>query len=256
MSRLLLTVLAILVCLSVCVLASAADLRVETRVYAEDEEQPVCQSVTLFSQGVVYDFREDRPSITIFRSGAPGKPGRFILMDTEREVRTEIMTDKIDGAMANLRRWAAQSKDPFLQFASSPTFTESFDEETGKLQLIGETLSYHLITMPNEQPETKLPVRQFLDNFTKLQTLLETSLPPDPRLRVNEALFRHGVMPVETKLFSGNQEKPSLRAEHLTVWILSKRDLSRIDQAIDHMASFKEVSNEEYRNGQRVAAAK
>lgn len=236
--------------------AVAADLRIETRVYAPEEEAPVCRSVTLFSGAAVYDFREDRPVVTIFRAAAAGKPERFTLLDTQRQVRTEIEVSKIDHAMVSLRKWAAQSGDAFLRFAGDPVFTESFDEETGELQLIGDQLSYRLVTVPMEDEMTRLAVRRFLDSFTKLQTLLETSLPPDPRLRVNEALFVHGVMPVETKLFSGKQDKPSLRAEHLTAPLLSKRDRARIDDAIDKMASYRQVSNEEFRSAGVQTAAK
>ncbi|MCA9239760.1 MAG: hypothetical protein KDA37_06160 [Planctomycetales bacterium] len=234
--------------------AAAQDLRIETRVYAEDPTHPVCETVTLFQQGAVYDYRQDRPTVTIYRDGPAGKPGRFVLLDTDRQVRTELTTDKLDQAMTSLRRWAAQSKDPFLKFASAPAFTESFNKETGELQLLGDVMSYRVVTVPMEQPSANLAVRRFLDNFTKLQTLLETRLPPDPRLRVNEALFRHEALPVETRLYSRDQEEPSLRAEHIAVWLLSKNDRSKIDQTIDQMASFREVTNAEYRQGMTVAA--
>lgn len=232
----------------------ASDLRIETRVFAEDEDQPVCQSVTLFSSGAVFDFRDERPIVVIYRPGTPGKPGRFVLLDTERKIRTELTTDRIDGAIEGLRKWAAQSEDEFLRFTGQPSFVESFNEETGELELIGEQLSYRLVTQPIEKPESKLAVRQFLDSFSKLQTLLETSLPPDPRLRVNEALFRHGVMPVETRLYSGAQEEPSLRAEHFSIWMLSRSDRERIDKATDQMVSFQAVSNEEFRHKETLAA--
>lgn len=245
----------LLALVSLCPVVGATELRIETQVYAPEQETPVCESTTLFAGGAVYDFRSGRPTVTIFHPGAGDRPARFVLLDTERKVRTEITTDKIDGAMANLRRWASQSQDDYLRFASNPEFTESFNEETGELQLLADTLTYRLITMPVKHPEAKLAVRQFLDNYTKLQTLLETSLPPEPRLRVNEALFRRGVMPVETRLYSGQQDDPALRAEHLADWMLSKRDRQRIDQAQEQLAAFKQVSNEQWRQGQTLASA-
>lgn len=243
--------LLVLACTSAAV---AQDLRIETRVYSKEKTEPVCETVTLFQQGAVYDYRQDRPTVTIYRDGPAGKPGRFVLLNTERQVRTELTTDKLDHAMGSLRRWAAQSNDPFLRFASAPAFTESFNKETGELQLLSDTMSYRVVTVPVEEPASNLMVRRFLDNFTKLQTLLETRLPPEPRLRVNEALFRHQALPVETRLYSQDQEEPSLRAEHIAVWLLSKNDRAKIDQTIDQMASFREVSNEEYRHGGTVAA--
>lgn len=247
---------AVLLCLCLAPVTRGVELRIETRVFSAEQDEPVCESTTLFSAGAVYDFRKDRPTVTIFRPGTGGKPGRFVLLDTQRKVRTEITTDKVDHAMASLREWASQSRDPFLRFTSSPTFTESYSAETGELELVGEQLTYRLVTVPLEHPEARVAVRTFLDGFTKLQTLLETSLPPDPRLRVNEALFLHKVLPVETRLYSRDQEKPSLRAEHLMAWLVSKPDKQRIDEALDQLASFREVTNKEYRRGRRQVAAR
>lgn len=239
-----------------CAPSVAGDLRIETRVYAQEEELPVCESVTLFTGDTVYDFREDRSVVTIFRSAAAGKPARFVLVDPQRSVRTEIELRRVDQAMASLRKWAASSNDPYLRFAGDPVFSESFDEQTGELKLAGDQLTYELVTVPMDDDEQRLAVRQFLDSFTKLQTLLETSLPPDPRLRVNEALFRRGLMPVETRLYSRDQEEPSLRAEHLAAPLLSKRDRARIDEALDSLAVCREVSNEEFHLGAARTASK
>ncbi|MEM8864150.1 MAG: hypothetical protein AAGF31_01235 [Planctomycetota bacterium] len=241
---------------SLAACASAADLRIETRVYAVDEETPVAESVTCFRAGVVYDFRPDESRITIFRAAVGDKPARFLLLDTEREQQTEILAPQIEATMSKLRRWAASQSDPFLQFTGAPMFDERFDADTGELLLTSDQLSYRLVTTPLKHPEMKVELRQFLDGFAQLHTLLEAGLPPEPRLRVNEALFRHEVIPLQVELTARDDEEPSLRGEHVITWVLSKHDIQRIDHAADQLASFQKVSNAEFQQGRRQVASK
>lgn len=222
----------------------AADFRIETRVFAADEEEPVSESVTLFSGGAAYDFRDADHRVTIFRPGAPDKPGRFVLLDTQGKRRTEIGGHRVAIAMTKLRRWASIQKDPFLRFTGDPKFEESFDSTTGEMRLTSEQLSYRLVTMPVANAEAMRELSAFLDAFAQLHTLLEAGLPPAPRLLVNEALSRYQVAPLEVELYSGPiEEEPDLRAEHLITWILSKQDRNRIESAAMQLTEFAEVEN-------------
>lgn len=229
--------------------ASAADFRIETRVYAQGEDEPVSQSITLFSDGVAYDFRPRDYRVTIFRRGMGTKPGRFVLLDTDRERRTEISGERVAVVMTKLRRWAALQDDPFLRFVGDPTFKEAFEPSTGELRLESDQLSYRLVTMPVASPEAMKELRAFLDAFAQLHTLLEAGLPPGPRLEVNKVLARRSVVPVEVELYSGPIEgEPSLRADHLITWILSKQDRAKIDLASAQLAEFDEVENAEFQS--------
>lgn len=224
-----------------------AEFRIETRVYANGEKAPVSQSVTLFMGGVAYDFRDADHRVTIFRPSVADRPGRFVLLDTERKVRTEIGGDRVGVAMTKLRRWASLQSDPFLRFTGDPAFDESFDATTGELRLASDQLSYRLVTMPVASGEAMGELRVFLDAFAQLHTLLEAGVPPAPRLLVNEALAKHGVAPIEVELYSGPIEgEPSLRAEHLVTWILSKQDRQRIDNATGRMTEYAEVENQAF----------
>ncbi|MEM6799181.1 MAG: hypothetical protein AAF589_06675, partial [Planctomycetota bacterium] len=220
--RLLLTLVA--VCAALAGFAvSAADMRIETRVYAAaDEKEPVSESVTFFHDGVVYDFRAAESRVTIFRGAVGDKPARFLLLDTRLKQRTEVPVNRITAAMTKLRRWCAMQEDPFLRFTGDPSFEEYFDPDSGELRMTSDQLTYRLVTTPLKEEEIKLELRTFLDGFAQLHTLLESGLPPEPRLRVNEALFRHGVVPVQVEVTAGDDDKPSLRAEHVVDTVLSK----------------------------------
>lgn len=236
--------------------ADAADFRIETRVYAAGEKEPASESVTLFTGGAAYDFRDADHRVTIFRPGAADKPGRFVLLDTEREVRTEIGGDRVAIATNKLRRWAAVQKDPFLRFTGDPEFTEAFDGDTGELRMEHELMSYRLVTMSVASREAMKELRAFLDAYTQLHTLLEAGLPPGPRMLVNEALANRDVVPIEVELYGGPiTGEPSLRAEHLVTWILSRQDRQRIEQANRRLASYAVVDNGAFSKfADRVAA--
>lgn len=236
--------------LSACCLppvAQAADFRIETRVYAPGEEEPAAESVTLFTGGAAYDFRDADDRVTVFRPGAADKAGRFVLLDTAREVRSEIGGDRVAIANTKLRRWASLHKDEFLRFTGDPKFDESFNADTGELRMTSEQMSYRLVTMPVASREAMKELRAFLDAYAQLQTLLEAGLPPAPRLLVNQSLANHDVVPIQVELYSGPiDDEPDLRAEHLVTWILSRNDRNRIERANRQLTEFREVENTEF----------
>jgi hypothetical protein len=236
----------------------AEDFRIETKIYVGDEEEPVSTATTLFQRGVVYDFLSEPKQTAVFSKPRPGKPGRFILLDPERRVRTELSTDQVKDAMNKLRNWASQQRDPFLKFAANPQFNESFDRETGQLLLASHEESYTIKTEPADSPEGLAQYREFLDWYARLNTLLSAGPPPEPRLAVNAALAQYQILPVSVEL-ARLGEKEKLRAEHEFTWLLSKKDLGRIDDAAAALAAYRPVDNEEFLQGMRrqmEAAAK
>lgn len=231
--------------------AAATNFGIVTTVYdaTEEESPPLNETTTLFRNGVVYNFQPSASRITIFRDRVAGSHGRFVLLDTAREVRSEVSTEQIASVMTKLRKWSATQKDPFLKFTGNPIFQETFEPETGELSLTSEHLSYRVQTVPLDHPEVNSEMKAFLDGFAQLHTLLEAGLPPQPRLRLNEALSRRELLPVSVELSGDEDDRPSLRAEHSVTWRLSKRDQIRIDDANDRLASYREVSNQEFHHG-------
>jgi hypothetical protein len=238
-------------CSFVPVTAIAEGFRIETKIYAGDEEEPISKATTLFQGGVVYDFLADPKQIAIFRKPGSSKPGRFILLDPVRRVRTELSTDQLTGAMDKLTSWASRQTDPFLQFAANPKFDESFSEESGKLVLASHEESYQIATAPAHEPESLDQYREFLDWYSRLNTLLVAGPPPGPRLQVNAALARYRVIPVSVELTRTGNKEP-LRAEHEFTWRLSKDDFARIDDACASLAAYRAVNNETFLSGMRL----
>ena len=229
--------------------ALAADFRIETKVFSEGKETPLTQNTTLFQSGVVYDFLESPRRVAIFRHGREGEPGQFLLIDPNRNLKTEISTVRIEAAIDKLQTWAMTQENPLLRFAADPQFKETFDAESGLLTLTGSHMTYRLTTMPVGEQEVSADLRSYLDNYAKLNCLLGSSMPPLPRLMVNKAITQHRLVPVEVKLSLATPEKTTLRAEHFFTWALSKDDRARIALVGEQLVNFRNVSNAKFQKG-------
>jgi len=225
--------------------AAAEGFRIETKVYAGKEKAPVSETTTLFRNGVVYDFLKKPQQTAVFRNASGSAPGRFILINDSHSVRTEISTDQLTGLMGKFRNWAAKQRDPFLQFAANPEFEESYDPSEGKLVLASHLENYTVSTTTTDHPEELAQYKEFLDWYTKLNALQSAGkIPPEPRLRLNAALYRHQVVPQTVELARAGEDP--LRAEHTFTWRISKEDEKRIDSVQVALSSYKEVENNEF----------
>jgi hypothetical protein len=233
--------------------AESEDFRIETNVYADNEPEPASQTITLFASGVVYDFVEQPQQIAVYRQSSDSRVGQFILLDPVRNQRTEISTERVSQFMEKLRHWAGQQEDELLKFSARPVFEETFDQKTGELNLTHPIWSYQVATVPADQPDVAARYREFSDWYARLNTMMQGTPPPYPRLKLNETLQRHGVLPVEIRR-TLSVDSAKLRATHLFSWRLSREDRQRLDKANRYLASFQKVDNEAFlagRSGQR-----
>jgi hypothetical protein len=246
--------LSVALSLIVASLCPAADFRIETKVFSGEEEVPVSQNTTLFNEGVIYDFAESPPRVAIFHQGAGGVGGRFLLLAPNLNLKTEVDTARVDGALEKLGQWAIRQENPLLRFAASPQFEEAWDEETGELLLSGPNMKYTLSTTPLDDPASLRDLANYWNWYAKLNCLLSPSIPPQARLEVNKVLVSRKVLPHEVTLTLSKEEGTQLRAEHVYVWRLSKEDRDRIRLVGDQLDMFDDVSNEEFQAAEREAA--
>jgi len=208
-------------------------------------KEPVSETTTLFLNGVVYDFLKKPEQTAVFRKPNGGNPGQFTLLNEQRSILTKFSTDQVDGTVTKMKAWASTKKDPFLQFAANPEFDESFDDDTGKLILASHLENYKVDTMPAEHPDAMVEYREFLDAYTRLNTLLSGGqLQPGPRLRLNAVLARRKVVPIKVELTRAGEEP--LRAEHAFTWRLSQDDQVRIDEVRANLTKYHEVPNDQF----------
>ena len=234
--------------------AKAQELRIETEVYSGDSDESLSHTVTLFDAGTVYDFVDDRQQVAVFRPPTSSRAGQFILLDLQSQRRTEVSTDKIQGLMDKLSKWALEQEDEMLKFSAKPEFDENFEADSGQLTLDSPQWNYTVATVPAEDNETLVQYRQFVDWYTRLNVMMHGAPPPGPRLALNAAFERHGVVPVEIRR-KVQSKSDALRATHLFSWRLSREDRSQVEEVRKHLASFEKVDNKDFlasRNGRDV----
>ena len=250
----LLSTLILLVTSSSLLTARAQELRIETDVYSGASDESLSHTVTLFDAGTVYDFVDDRQQVAVFRPPTSSRAGQFILLDLQSQRRTEVSTDKIEGLMDKLSKWALEQEDEMLQFSAKPDFEETFEAGSGQLTLDSPRWNYTVATVPAEDSKTLSQYRQFVDWYTRLNVMMHGAPPPGPRLALNAAFERHGVVPVEIRRKVPSQSE-TLRATHLFSWRLSREDRSQVEKVRKHLASFEKVDNKDFlasRNGKDV----
>lgn len=230
-------------------LAVAEDFRIQTNVYAGNDETPVSQSLTLFRAGYVYDYLEGEDPAVADRIAIFDKPhGRFIVLDPARKVRAEVKTDDVLQFAGRLQTAAARSKQEFTRFAANPDFKVDF-ADNGTLTLSSEIMTYKLSTMPARTPEAATQFREFSDWYARFNTMAHPgSTPPFARMAVNAELAKQGVVPTEVHLSipaQSGMKAAELRSEHHITSYLLPKDTKRIDKTSDQLATFKEVHFDE-----------
>ena len=159
-------------------------------MFVEDDELPVSEATTLFDGEMVYHFMKEPAQTIIYRAPGANRDGEFLILDLDREQRTDISTKRIGGLMNKLNRWAAEQEDTLLKFSAQPIFEEEFDEETGILTMENPAWNYTVATVAAEDEKAMLRYRDFTDWYSRLNAMLHSTPPPGARLALNKAYFR------------------------------------------------------------------
>jgi hypothetical protein len=226
--------------------AVGQEFRIETEVYVGDEAKPVSHTVTLFEKSAVYEFIDNPNQIIVYRTNAEGREAQFILLNPDTQRRTDIEVGRVEKLMEKLTRWAAEQKDPSLQFAAAPSFDEKFDDQGQHLTLSSPQWTYRVATFKAEDSEALARYHDFTNRFTELNAMLHNSPPPGPRKALNKALEKRGVVPVEIQRVTGGDEDNAVKATHLFSWRLSREDRARLDEAQAFLANFEKVDNKDF----------
>ena len=240
--------------------AQPVDFRVESSVFLIKEksilstpgkpkpEELISRSTTIFNRGVIYDFLDHPAEIIIFDPANQ----RFILLDVDRKLRTELTTTIVGKAIDRLKGLAKSAKTDRTRFLLDPKFDESVDTETGALVFDSEWLTYRVTGTPAGNPAVVQQYRDFSDWAAKLNAFLRpNSQPPFARLILDEALAKRGEVPSKIELTLKTRHgltthKEQLRAEYHLVKRLVESDRRRIAQAGKQMAAFKQVGFRQY----------
>jgi hypothetical protein len=226
----------------------AEDFRVDSNVYIGKETAPRSTNVTLFQGTHVYDFLDKPEQVTIYDMGRE----RIVLIDPERQVRTEITGEIITAFCKSLRVLQEKHGDPLLKFALEPQFEEKDQTNDGQLVFESKYITYRVQASKPEDPTMAARYRAFGDWSAKLNSLVNRgSLPPFPRLAINTSLARIGQVPNKLQVsLSPRSFLPgrgvTFRSEHEFRPRLLESDLKKIEQAGELLARTKRVGLGEY----------
>jgi len=235
--------------------AQAADFRVETQVFddgASDEPRLLAENLTLLSGQYIYDYLLGDALETCVLDT---RSGRFVLLDSQREVRTAVDRNNLLKFVAAMNI-SAKKAGPIYRFAADPSFRETYDEATARLTLANRLMTYEVRGMEMPDAHTAGQYTEFLDWYTRISATHAGALPPQARLELNRCLFQHGIAPREVRLRINRpdpQPPLALRSVHKFAWRLTPDDRRRIERTKTAMIDFTEVAFSEFRQLDLVA---
>jgi hypothetical protein len=234
-------------------------MRVETELFADGGDKPVARSLTLFTDGVAWDFLE-LPRASAARGGEtdgdedqmqlaeivlhdPARD-RVIVVDPVRHVKTQVDAIQLERLSVSLAKWARSADDRLVRWAGGPDFAEGLTEADDALELVGPRVRYAVAYAEAPTPEAAVTYRRFADTAILLKALLHPGgIPPFPRLALNRRLEAAKAIPAEVTLeieprltpLSGRTNR--LRSLHHPHPRLLAADLRRIEDAEAEVAA-------------------
>lgn len=221
----------------------AEEFRIETDVFVDDEKEPRVETLTIFDNGVVYDFLlTDVEEITLFDR----ERNRLVLMDTKRKVKTVLSMAAMTAFTAQLK---AQLNPQQRKFLLNEAGDATKDEE-GWLVLANERVVYRAECIKPKIASAVMEYQQFADWYARLNAM-RGNLPPFLRIHLNSEIAKTGCIPktIERTIFDKTfmkEKKQVVRSQHLANWRLCNTDRKWIDRAGTNLATFPEVTFGEY----------
>jgi hypothetical protein len=242
------------------------EFRVESEVFANGAEEPIARSLTLFRQGVAWDFLE--PVVTGGGKQGGGKQGsgavgeivlhdpareRVVLVDPARNLKTQIDAIRLERLSVSLAAWARKSDDKLVRWAGGPDFGEGMTESDERIELVGPRVRYAIEFAEPPTAEAAGIYRRFADTAILLKALVRPGgLPPFPRLAINRRVAAAGGIPTVVSLEIDSRaavvtgRADSLRCVHKFHPRLLASDLARIDDAERRVAVASQVALPEF----------
>lgn len=245
--------------------------RVETAVYdSEDAKVPVARSLTLFRDGVAWDFLERLSKEGDTITGEPAEivlhdPARerVILIDPARGVKTQIDVLRLERLRSSLATWARSAEDPQLRWAGGPDFSPETDADGGGgITLEGPRVRYVVSCDPAPNVAAAEAYRRFADTALLVKALVHPGgLPPYPRIAINQRVAAAGALPVAVRLemeprrgrFAGRTNV--MRSEHRALGSWSNADHKRVAAAEERISVATSVDLADYASPSGAPAA-
>ena len=231
--------------------ALGQEFRIESQVYSDGSSLPVSQNITLFSEGLVYDFQlsndaQPKPlEIVIFDT----RSRMMVLLDPQRKIRIEMPDLQLMRIVDGVRKETVQDKRS--SFLVEDSFDEDVDWSTNWVTLTSPQIEYRFHGSHPKDISVIAMYNKFLDNFTMLIASDPTKIPPFARMKLNQSIKQLGWIPTEVQIVvkanSLFRQSFSAKSKHVVIHQLSNKDRTRIATAKQYWMQFKPVQLQEYR---------
>lgn len=250
-------ILSLLVLLLAVAPAAAENFRMETDVFVGNQKKPICQTLTLFTETMVYDFiygpgdakakdkdKDDQQitEATVFDMSA----GRVILLDMKQNKKTVLTHEQLVQLTTSMKVNTTE-KDAIYHFAAHPVFSVNFDEPTSLLTLSSPSLSYTAKTQKADNAAAAWRYQEFADWSARLNACRPGNLPPFARMELGKAMADRSLLPEEitrTMVAPGRlgNKKVEMRSRHMVNWLLSSKDRKRIAMVAEQIGTYESVA--------------
>jgi hypothetical protein len=226
---------------------AADDFRCETEIFVGSDKEPVQESLTLFSGKLVYDFpvgKSDKGGeITVYDFGR----GTIELLNPHRKIRCKILINDLIRFTALNKTYKAESE--LFKFCIEPVFENKFADN--QLSLTSQQFTYVVKCVKPEQTGMERRYCEFADWSAQLNAMRPGSLPPFPRMKLNEALAAEGMLPEEiertiTTKHLTSRRTETIRSKHSFIGAIAVPDRERIEQVGDLLVKLEPTSPDDY----------
>ncbi|MDA0831664.1 MAG: hypothetical protein O2955_02185 [Planctomycetota bacterium] len=217
--------------------ARAQEFRVVTKVYkitGADKSEPLARSLTIFHAGKVYDHLDGIKEVTIFDPAHR----QITLLSIDRQLMARVHLDEIrnlqnvarnetEKYIAELRQKPDANTEKtiaMLKFHWDPVFVEEYDEKQRRLRLTSEFVRYQVVATQRKESEIVEAYLRYADWTAQLNSVSHPTLPANPRLKLNEALLKRNLIPMEVELWADLEDNLHLKASHTIHWELDNTD--------------------------------
>lgn len=221
--------------------AAATAFRVDTDVYEEGTKEPVKQTLTLFNEGVYYDFAIDETqAVTVIDPHG----GRIILLSPQRQTKTTLKTAQLLTYVTQARQQIANTE---LNAMLTAVGQVHFDPQQNKLRVGDETLYYEATLQTPKDASMATQYADFADWSARLNAILPPKFPPYLRLELNRQIAERQLLPEAIyRVSQHNNHTTTFRAQLIANGRLSKEDMNKLSSVGGLLHSCKEVSIEEF----------
>lgn len=221
--------------------AAATAFRVDTDVYAEGTKEPVKQTLTLFSEGVYYDFAIDQTqAVTVIDP----LHGRIILLSPQGQKKTTLKTSELLTYLTQARQQVASTELATMLAAAAQV---NFDPQQNKLRVGDETLYYEATLQRPKDASMAAQYAEFADWSARLNAILPPKFPPYLRLELNKQIAERELLPEAIyRVSTHNKHTSTLRAQLIANGRLSTEDTDKLSKVGALLQTCKEVPIEEF----------